>query len=138
MNLLTVESLRNIDQFSKQIGFVAKLPAEIRHAKFRLTWRWLDPPLNATAQQVVAIAVRQIDRLGVRPVAHTRPRSGEIFEPTESRHALVCGDFAASLKRSGAHRKTAPRSPRVRMVSGNGSADSWLKVLRRLQTAVVD
>jgi hypothetical protein len=49
MNLLTVESLRNIDQFAKQIGFVAELPAEIRHAKFCLTrWR-LDPSLHATA-----------------------------------------------------------------------------------------
>jgi hypothetical protein len=73
MNLLTVESLRNIDQFSKQIGFVAELPAEIRHAKFHLALRRLDPPSNATAPQVVAIAVRQVDRLGVRPVAHTRP-----------------------------------------------------------------
>ena len=54
MNLLAVESLRNIDQFSKQIGFVAELPAEIRHAK---ALRRLDPPSNATAQQVVAIAV---------------------------------------------------------------------------------
>jgi hypothetical protein len=29
MNLLTVESLRNIDQFSKQIGFAAELPDDI-------------------------------------------------------------------------------------------------------------
>jgi hypothetical protein len=38
MNLLTVESLRNIDQFSKQIGLAAELPGENRSAKFRLTW----------------------------------------------------------------------------------------------------
>jgi hypothetical protein len=29
MNLPTVESLRNIDQFSKQIGVAAELPDEI-------------------------------------------------------------------------------------------------------------
>jgi hypothetical protein len=51
MNLLTVESLRNIDQFSKQIGSAAELPNENRSAKFRLTLRRL------TAQQVVAIAI---------------------------------------------------------------------------------
>jgi hypothetical protein len=37
-NLLTVESLRNIDQFSKQIGLAAELPGENPSAKFRLTW----------------------------------------------------------------------------------------------------
>jgi hypothetical protein len=34
MNLLTVESLRNIDQFSKQIGFAAELPGEIDPRNF--------------------------------------------------------------------------------------------------------
>ena len=43
------------------------------------------PPRSAA---VVAIAVRQVDRLGVRLVAYTRPRSGEIFEPGEKVDAL--------------------------------------------------
>jgi len=34
MNLLTVESLRNIDQFLKQIGVAAELPDEIGPRSF--------------------------------------------------------------------------------------------------------
>jgi hypothetical protein len=34
MNLLTVESLRNIDQFAKQIGFAAERPDEIGPRSF--------------------------------------------------------------------------------------------------------
>jgi hypothetical protein len=34
MNLLTVESLRNIDEFSKQIGFAVELPREIGPRSF--------------------------------------------------------------------------------------------------------
>jgi hypothetical protein len=34
MNLLAVESLRNIDQFSKQFGFSAKRPGEIGPQSF--------------------------------------------------------------------------------------------------------
>ena len=34
MNLLTVESLRNIDQFAKQIGFAAELRGEIGPRSF--------------------------------------------------------------------------------------------------------
>ena len=36
MDLLAVESLRNIDQFAKQIGFAAELPGEIGPRSF--TW----------------------------------------------------------------------------------------------------
>jgi hypothetical protein len=48
MNLLTVESLRNIDQFSKQIGFAAELPGEIGPRSF-VTWWRLDPSSHAAA-----------------------------------------------------------------------------------------
>jgi hypothetical protein len=111
MNLLAVESLRNIDQFAKQIGFAAERQDEIGPRSFAWHRGGFDPLSNATAQQVVAIAVRQVDRLGVRPVAHTRPRSSEIFEPGEKVNALwYAEDSAAPLKPSGAYRKTAPLS----------------------------
>jgi hypothetical protein len=55
MNLLAVESLRNIDQFSKQIGFAAELSGEIGPQSFawhcgglirhRMTWRRKLSPL---------------------------------------------------------------------------------------------
>ena len=92
--------------------------------------------------QVVAIAVRQVDRLRIRPAAHTRPRSGEIFEPAEIGYALIDGDFGyaeilpfpEAIRGTSQNRVAEP----ARMVSGNGSADSWLKVLRRLQTVVAN
>jgi len=63
MNLLTVESLHNIDQFSKQIGFAAELPGEIDPRSFVRRGGGLirrRMPLRSAA--VVGIAVREVDQ----------------------------------------------------------------------------
>jgi len=46
--------------------------------------------------------------------------------------------FGRALKTIRGASQNRAVEPRARMVSGNGSAGSWLKMLRRLQTAVVN
>ncbi len=54
MNPPTLDSLCNIDQFSKN-GICRRAARQNRPVKLRLTWWRLDPPSNATAPRTAAI-----------------------------------------------------------------------------------
>jgi len=83
-------------------------------------------PLRSAA--FVAIAVRQVDRLGVRAVAHTDRGQMIFLSQAKSRYVLICGDLAAPLKRSGAHRKTAPLSRALESCPATSQV-AWLSKL---------